>query len=142
MVDSGKYDVATKNTWGDAIYLVFDKIKDAGNFALELNEKMNKIDWYESGFSMKMKVRTAVHAGPVHCSFNPVTGQMHFNGANVCRAARIEPLTPPGQVYTSLEYAALAASEHIQDFQCVYVGQMSMPKKYGVFPTFHLRRNE
>ncbi|TNF26174.1 MAG: DUF4071 domain-containing protein [Deltaproteobacteria bacterium] len=142
MIDSGKYDVATKNTWGDAIYMVFDKIKDAGNFALELNEKMNEIDWYEAGFSMKMKVRTAVHAGPVHCSFNPVTGQMHFNGANVCRAARIEPLTPPGQVYTSIEYAALAASEHIKEFQCVYVGQMSMPKKYGVFPTFHLRRTE
>ncbi|MCO4792798.1 MAG: DUF4071 domain-containing protein [Bacteriovoracaceae bacterium] len=140
MIDSGNYEIATKNTWGDAIYMVFDKIKDAGTFALELNERMGEIDWYESGFSKKMQVRTAVHAGPVHCSFNPVTGQMHFNGANVCRAARIEPLTPPGQVYTSIEYAALAASEHIKEFQCVYVGQMSMPKKYGVFPTFHLRR--
>ncbi|MBT7611394.1 MAG: DUF4071 domain-containing protein [Bacteriovoracaceae bacterium] len=142
MIDSGKYRIATKNTWGDAIYIVFHKIKDTGLFALELNERIGSLQWEELGVSQDMKVRTAVHAGPVHCSINPVTGNMHYNGTNVCRAARIEPLTPPGQVYTSLEYASLAASEHIDDFDCVYIGQISMPKKYGVYPTYHLRRKE
>ena len=140
MIESGNYQIATKNTWGDAIYIVFDKIKDTGLFALELNERIGALKWRELGFSQNMKVRTAVHAGPVHCSINPVTGLMHFNGTNVCRAARIEPLTPPGQVFTSLEYASLAASEHIDDFFCVYIGQISMPKKYGIYPTYHLRR--
>jgi class 3 adenylate cyclase len=140
MIESEKYQIATKNTWGDAIYIVFDKIKDTGLFALELNERISALTWRELGFSQNMKVRTAVHAGPVHCSINPVTGLIHFNGTNVCRAARIEPLTPPGQVYTSLEYASLAASEHIDEFSCVYIGQISMPKKYGIFPTYHLRR--
>lgn len=142
MIDSGQYQIATKNTWGDAVYLVFDKIKDAGLFALELNEKISQLNWKELGFSQNMQIRTAVHAGPVHCSINPVTGKMYFNGSNVCRAARMEPLTPPGEVYTSLEYASLAASEHIDDFYCTYIGKISMPKKYGTFSTYHLRRKE
>lgn len=139
MIDSKRFAIATKNTWGDAIYMVFDKIKDAGIFALELNDRVNGIDWYEKGFSQKMKIRTAVHAGPVHCTFNPVTEQMHFNGANVCRAARIEPLTPPGQVYTSLEYAALAASEHIEEFFMCLRGSDEHAQEVWSIPHFSFK---
>ena len=39
----------------------------------------------------------------------------------VSRAARLEPKTPPGQVYASEAFAALAAIERVSDFTCEYV---------------------
>jgi len=57
----------------------------------------------------------------------------------VSRAARIEPITPPGQVYASEAFAALAAACGAKNFTCDYVGQTPMAKGYGTLPTYHVR---
>ena len=58
------------------------------------------------------------------------------------RAARLEPITPPGQVYASQVFAALASAEGVRDFTCDYVGQTPLAKGYGTFPTYHVRRRK
>ena len=65
-----------------------------------------------------------------------MTQQTTYIGANVSRAARIEPIRPTGQVYASQTFAALATAEGVKKFRCDYVGQTSMAKKYGTFPTY------
>lgn len=130
-----------KNTWGDGLYFVFGSVLDAGQFALELADLMTpQGKWVEQGLPEKLNLRIALHAGPVYSSLDPITGLHNFTGTHVSRAARIEPVTPPGQVYASQEFAALAAAERITQFKCEYVGQTPLAKGYGTFPTYHVRR--
>jgi class 3 adenylate cyclase len=71
---------------------------------------------------------------------DPVTKRPNYIGAHVSRAARIEPITPPGEVYASGAFAALARSEEIKEFICTYVGQTPLAKGYGTFPTYVVHR--
>jgi class 3 adenylate cyclase len=129
-----------KNTWGDGLYFVFNSVSDAGIFALELADLMTASDWTGKGLPKGLNLRIALHAGPVYSSLDPITNRPNFTGTHVSRAARIEPVTPPGQVYASQEFAALAAAERIAEFKCEYVGQTPLAKGYGTFPTYHVRR--
>ncbi|HEY2151469.1 MAG TPA: TRAFs-binding domain-containing protein [Vicinamibacterales bacterium] len=124
------------NTWGDGLYLVFDGIRETGEFALRLCERMRSADWRTMGFDHDLALRIGLHAGPAYAFQDPVTGRPNFIGAHVSRAARIEPITPPGEVYASQAFAALARSEGVQSFSCAYVGQTPMAKHYGTFPTY------
>jgi class 3 adenylate cyclase len=65
---------------------------------------------------------------------------MTYTGSHVSRAARIEPITPPGQVYCSQEFAAVSEAENMQEFRCVYVGQTPLAKGFGTFATFRVSR--
>jgi len=129
-----------KNTWGDGLYLVFADVQAAGRFALDLSDLLNATDWTERGLPADLNLRIALHAGPVYACTDPVTQKDNFIGTHVSRAARLEPITPPGQVYASQAFAALAAAEHVSGFTCDYVGQTPLAKKYGTFPTYHVRR--
>jgi class 3 adenylate cyclase len=129
-----------KNTWGDALYYVFPSVTDAGNFALDLCDLIQQINWLEKGLPENLNLRISLHAGPVYQYVNPVTKDTSYIGTHVSYAARIEPITPPGKVYTSQAFAALACSMGVENFTCDYVGQIPFAKGYGTFPTYHLRR--
>ena len=55
------------------------------------------------------------------------------------RAAKLEPKTPPGEVYASQAFAVLCAEYMVTEFTCEYVKQLEWAKQYGTFPTFALR---
>ncbi len=131
-----------RNTWGDGLYVVFESVRDAGLFALELCERSACVDWHERGLPADLAVRIALHAGPAwHCD-DPVMGAPTYSGIHVSRAARIEPITPPGQVYASQAFAALAASEGARELAFEYVGRTPLAKAYGTLPIYHVRRRE
>ena len=131
----------TKNTWGDGLYFVFANVRDAGQFALDLRDVVRDTDWSKHGLPV-LSLRIGLHAGPVYSCCDPVTQHTTYIGANVSRAARIEPITPTGQVYASQTFAALAAAEGVREFRCDYVGQTPMAKKYGTFPTYVVLRRK
>jgi len=133
------YQPLFKNTWGDALYLVFATVGQAGRFALDLCELIQTVDWAAKRLPPDLNLRIALHAGPVEQSIDPITGQINYIGTHVNHTARIEPITPPGKVYASQAFAAIATSEGVQNFTCDYVGQMSWAKHYGTFPTYHVR---
>jgi len=58
----------------------------------------------------------------------------------VNRAARIEPITPPGQVYASEAFAAMATAQRVTSFGFNSAGQTPMTKGYGTFPMYPLGR--
>jgi hypothetical protein len=76
-----------------------------------------------------------VFTGHIFRMHDPVSRRLVHVGTHINRAARIEPVTPPGQVWASQEFAALVALEHVRDFTCGYVGQVSLATDYGVFPS-------
>jgi class 3 adenylate cyclase len=139
LISTSPHAPSIKNTWGDGLYFVFDDVKDAGLFALELCELMVNTDWSRKGLPKAINLRIALHAGPVYSCVDPVTEQPSYTGTHVSRAARIEPITPPGQVYGSQAFAALAAAQGVKEFTCDYVGQTPLAKGYGTFATYHVR---
>lgn len=127
------------NTWGDGLYLVFRNVGETGRFALHLSEKLRQVDWTEHGLPATLSLRIAVHAGPVFACVDPVTARPNFLGAHVALTARIEPVTPPGEVFGSGAFAALAKAQQVADFDCTYVGQTPLAKGYGTYPMYLLR---
>jgi class 3 adenylate cyclase len=139
-IKKGDYGIEAPNRWGDALYFVFASVEQAGRCALDLAAWTVRQDWQGKGFRQPFQIRIGLHCGPVLACMDPVNGQPTYVGTHVSRAARIEPITPPGEVYASESFAALAAAEGIRSFRCEYVGSISMAKKYGQFPTYHVRR--
>jgi hypothetical protein len=74
----------------------------------------------------------------VYFCIDPVTRRPNCIGTHVSHAARIEPITPPGEVYASQAFAALAEAQQITEFRCRYVGHRRFPKGFGYYPTYHV----
>ena len=131
--------VLTQNTWGDAIYYVFADVESAGKFALAVADLAATTDWREKGLPEDLSLRIALHAGPAYEFMDPITNTRTYGGTHVSRTARMEPITPRGQVYASEAFAALAAAQAVSAFTCDYVGQIPLAKGYGTLPTYHVR---
>jgi len=130
-----------KNTWGDALYSVFASVQDAGKFALQLRDLVCDTDWQTKGLPKELNLRISLHAGPVYCYKEPVFKELEYAGSHIVRAARIEPITPPGQVYASQQFAALASTQRVEGFTCEYVGRIPLPKHAGIIPLYLVRRS-
>jgi class 3 adenylate cyclase/tetratricopeptide (TPR) repeat protein len=129
------------NTWGDGLFFVFNGVEDAGRFALDLRDLVISTNWVDLGLPRQLSIRIGVHAGPVYVNFDPVVRQISFTGAHVSRAARIEPITHEGEVFTSEEFAALAAADQSKGFTCDLVGTTALAKSYGLFRVYSLERS-
>lgn len=125
-------------TSGDGLYMVFAGVREAGRYALELSDLVTRTDWSARGLPEGMNIRIALHSGPVYRGRNPVTGSITYTGPHTSRAARIEPITPPGQVYASGAFAAVTAAYGIEDLSLSYVGRMPLAKNYGAFEIYHV----
>jgi class 3 adenylate cyclase len=128
------------NTWGDALYVVFDAALAAARTAIDLCDSLREIDAKALGLREGAAMRMALHFGPTYWGTDPVTGRTNYYGSEVARAARIEPVTPAGSVYVTEPFAAVLEMERQHPFVCDYVGQVDLPKGYGRFPLYHLRR--
>jgi len=127
------------NTWGDGLFCIFDSMLKAGNFALALQQLTVSGKWKITGSAEKLKLRTALHAGPVYRIQDPIYAKDSFIGTNLNFAARMEPVTPPGEIFCSQAFAALAASEGVQDFICEAVGKIKFAKRFGKYPLYVLK---
>ena len=126
-------------TSGDGLYMVFADVATAAHYAMELSGLVNAIDWIAHGLPGNTQLRIALHCGPVYCGRNPVTDSPLYTGPHTSRTARIEPITPPGQVYASSAFAAVAAAVGVTGLSMNYVGRMPLPKGYGSLPLYHVR---
>jgi len=131
--------VLLANTWGDGLFMVFQRANDAAECALALQAALTRLDFAALGLSVPLSLRVGGHLGPVYETLDPVLGHTNFFGAHVTRAAHIEPVTPPGCVYVTETFAAALALEHSQAFACDYVGMTKAAKGYGSLRMFLLR---
>jgi class 3 adenylate cyclase/tetratricopeptide (TPR) repeat protein len=129
------------NTWGDGLFFVFTDLVDGADFALDLRDIMSSKNWKEQGFENFMDIRISLHTGPVFKIKDQLIGRDNYFGTQVARAARIEPITTPGRVYASFQTSALLAL-FSTGIYCEYVGNISLPKKYGLSAVYELRRSK
>lgn len=134
-----RHHILARNTWGDALYLVMESAAAGAEVALHLQRVLNAYDARGLGLPPELGgMRIALHYGSVYQSEDRVTGLANFLGNEVARAARIEPVTPPGDVYVTEPFAAMIALHAPYRFRCRYVGQVDLAKKYGAFPMYRL----
>lgn len=129
-----------RRTWGDAVFLVLADASTAADCALDLQEAMASIDLESEGLPGQLALRLGAHLGPIFRYHDPVIDGPDFTGSHVSRTARIEPITPAGQVYVSEPFAAALVLANRRDLTCDYVGHMPMAKGYGRLRMYRLRR--
>jgi hypothetical protein len=98
---------------------------------------LEQLDLPAHGLPDTLALRLGGHFGPVFETTDPVQGVTNYFGAHVSRTARIEPVTPPGEVYVTEQFAARLALEPA-GFGCDYVGQVPAAKGYGTMRMYHL----
>ncbi len=131
-------DLLFENTWGDGVFLVFKTATAAARCALSLQVLVGDLPTEILGLPNGISLRVGGHCGPVLELRDPITRKTGFFGTSVNRAARIEPITPPDEVYVSEAFAAKLALEDAPFF-CDYVGEVASAKNYGRFRMFLLR---
>src|SRR5258706_1375889 len=134
------------NTWGAAVYLVFDDPVAAGTVALRLLRAVQSGTW-RTYLTAKMDLRIGLHTGPGTLCVDPVIRQITFTGSHVSHAARIEPMVREGEVWATeafMSYATIAnharkqPGEETLEFGFDHLGQIDFAKQYGRYPLFRL----
>lgn len=128
----------TSNTWGDALYAVFETAPEAADFAVRMLASVETLFANDEQLAGKLALRIGLHSGPVFTWTDPVTGRDSCFGRHVTHAARIEPVVVPGCAFASEQFAALLTSEASGRFVCERVGQFDLPKGHGTLPLYSI----
>jgi class 3 adenylate cyclase/tetratricopeptide (TPR) repeat protein len=139
-IDASRAKPRMASTWGDALYVVFDIPEEGADFALRFLASMRAADWTALGLPDSSQIRIALHTGPVFCGFDPIANRDNYYGSSVNKAARIEPVTPPGMVYASEAFAASLAATGQAAYCLEYVGRLALAKGYGESRIYRLER--
>jgi len=129
-----------KNSWGDAICFMFADLLEAADCALAMRDMVRHTDWAQMKLPKDLSIRIGLHAGPVYGFNEPLQQRRNFFGSHVNQAARIEPITSPGNVYSSESFAALLLADERNPYDCRYVGVVVLPKEFGKYPIYHVKR--
>jgi adenylate cyclase len=136
-----RYDehIVKRNTWGDGLFIVLNDVVAAARCALDIQFQLARLDLVTLGLPATLALRIGLHAGAVFEVEDPILKSIGFTGTHICHTARIEPNTPPGEVYVTEAFAALLMLCGGSAFSCDYVGLMNAPKGYGRLRTYLLR---
>jgi class 3 adenylate cyclase len=132
--------IATRNTWGDGLFVVFSALGAAGRCALEIQSVLAELDLASTGLPPTLALRLGLDAGAVFEVQDPILKSLSFTGSHISRTARLEPSTPPGEVYVTEPFAALFTLLQDKELICEYVGFMQAAKNYGRLRTYLLRQ--
>ncbi|MDO8541932.1 MAG: TRAFs-binding domain-containing protein [Opitutaceae bacterium] len=142
LMDTMPVKPAVSESWGRSNYFVYDRLPDAASFALELRDLVERTDWAQYGLPPDLAIRIVLHAGPVYAFMDPVLHRQTCVGAHLARAARIEPITPAGQVYVTQEFAALCSGEDLSAVSFEFLGHLRTAKLFEDAPLYRLDRRK
>lgn len=128
------------NTWGDGLFAVTDDLAHLASLGLALVEEAALLDYAALDLPHSIRFRVGLHAGPAFLGADPITGRSNAYGSDISLAARIEPITPPGRVWASRAFVALAMATGCTGFQFRSVGRHLLAKGAGEMELFELTR--
>ncbi len=134
--------VVVRNTWGDGLFLVMDNAVNGARIALDLQERLHTVDLAAAGLPADLSLRLGGHVAPLVPVYDPVLRINMVMGRGLTRAARIEPRTPPGEVYVTTGFAALLRLEPDSGVTSEYVGHLTTAKNFETTPMYLLRRQD
>lgn len=139
VLDQHRDHIQYRNTWGDALYVVFEDVSSAATCGAQLQQALRQLPLAELNLPQALALRIGMHYGPVYQGRDEVLRQAMCYGTEVSRAARIEPITPPGEIYATEAFAAALAFDAGDSFCADYVGRVQTAKNYGEFRMYHIR---
>lgn len=139
VIEPERDNILLRRTQGDSVLLAFKDIPTALRVARALRDRVAKEKWEEKGLPWPLHARIALDAGPCCDYDDSIMGHPEICGAYVIRAARLEPATPPGEIYASQTFAALARLEQGRTFDLALVGRRPLPKGYGEIVAYLVR---
>ncbi|MCK8783512.1 hypothetical protein M0638_03835 [Roseomonas sp. NAR14] len=135
---------AYRNAWGDAVQAAFDGIGEAAGCAFALRDTLTPERLRDYGLPEALVPRLALDYGPLLAVEDAVQQAPKFAGRAMTRAARIEPVTPPGRIHTTQAFACEVALSPPGSpgaaLVCEYAGRIPTAKGFGVLPLYALRR--
>jgi class 3 adenylate cyclase len=127
------------DTWGDAIFLVTEKASTAAKIAIALNDAINQIDQTHLDLKEPLLMRIGLHFGPVYKIYDHLMKCYTYSSHDVTKTARIEPVTPPGEIFGTEPFIAMLELEGEGWANYEYAGSISSAKNFGAFRMFHIR---
>ncbi|MBI5430130.1 MAG: adenylate/guanylate cyclase domain-containing protein [Nitrosomonadales bacterium] len=137
----GKFraEIQHLDTWGDAIFLVMEKASTAARIALELNNAIAAIDQSGLDIDAPLLMRIGLHFGPVYKVYDHLMQSHTYASNDVNKTARIEPVTPPGEIFGTEPFVAMLELEGEGWAGFDYAGTIPSAKDFGAFRMFHVR---
>ncbi len=130
-----RYPATYRNAWGDAVQITFDKATVAAACAFDMRAALEAQD-------PPIHPRFALDFGPMLPVHDAVQRADKYAGRAMTRAARIEPVTPPGRIFATEAFAcAVALLPRGAGLACDYAGRIPTAKGFGSLPLYALRRS-
>jgi len=129
------------NSWGDAFVAAFDDPVNATECSLELRAFVRDRNWNDDGLPESLAIRISLHSGRVVRFEDPITKGTNVYGREVSRAARIEPVVPPNEIFTTnLMIKTLDALPKRPKCDWDPLGRHPLAKAWGAEELYRLRR--
>lgn len=140
------------NTWGDAVFATSPSAVELATYALALKAAVLEFGGLEGALETPLGMRISLNAGPVLETDDKIAGRLGNFGAEIVRAARIEPVTTPNQIYATDPFVSLLLAEENQSktqaeaegrewassFEIQYIGRVVLAKNAGAEGLHHL----
>ncbi|MBO1514347.1 tetratricopeptide repeat-containing protein [Metabacillus bambusae] len=129
------------NTWGDALVAVFKDGIDAVNLMITYR------DFFRKNRSLQLEPRIAGHHGNMLIFNDPMLNNTeNVIGKSVNTAARIEPITFPGEIYVSEDFKRMFIEEKdgaklkdpYYEFGFHDLLEWDLPKNHGIIHLYRL----
>ena len=127
------------DTWGDAIFLVTDKASTAARIAVALDNAIDEIDQTSLDLEVPLLMRIGLHYGPVYKLYDSLAQYFTYSSNDVNKTARIEPVTPPGEIFGTEPFVAMLEIEGEGWASFEYAGTIPSAKNFGAFRMFHVK---
>ncbi len=130
------------NTWGDAVFAVFENCIDAVNWMLEYRDFFTKGDMAKYQIKSVLP-RIAAHAGEAEILVDPLQKSKNALGTKVNMAARIEPVTRPGDIFVTKQFRDNAV-DNLSNGNVEFdeMGYVTLAKSFGEAELFRMRRKD
>ncbi len=106
VIDEFRPEIQHLDTWGDAIFLVTEKASTAAKIAVALNNAIAEIDQTVLNLEEPLLMRIGLHFGPVYKLYDHLIQDYTYSSNDVNKTARIEPVTPPGEIFGTEPFVA------------------------------------
>ena len=133
--------VEFRNTWGDALYAIVDEPSTAARLALELQGELQDLPDALSPEGAPSGMRIGLHYGPIYVGRDRITGADLWYGGEVNRTARIEPVTPIGDVYCTEAFASALVLDGADELAVFPLGERALAKDFGIVRLYRLARS-
>ena len=140
MLAKDRGNIIEINTWGDAIVVVSADPYFIARFAFELRDYYRDTPWEQFHLPDSLGCRISLNTGVVFIGTDPLRQTQGILGAHMNLTARIEQITPVGEIFSTDNFKHLIDRPDKHRIAFDDVGSRSLPKDFGTCHLFRVRR--